>query len=74
MRSWPAEKCLPSAASTIDADVVVGLGAVERGVELVISCVFCAFAASGRSSVIVATAPSTSYRIVWSTITPGRRI
>ena len=34
-RSWPAEKCLPSAASTTTRTVVVGVGAVERGVELV---------------------------------------
>ena len=44
-----------------DPDVVVGVGAVERGVELVDQLrLFCALAASGRSSVIVATAPSTA--------------
>ena len=43
-----------------DADVVVGVGRVERGVELVDHRELCALAASGRASVIVATAPSTS--------------
>ena len=34
LRSWPAEKCLPSAAEHDHPHGVVGLGAVERGVEL----------------------------------------
>ena len=60
LRSWPAEKCLPSAASTTTRTSASASARSNAASSSSISWLFCAFAASGRSSVIVATGPSTA--------------
>ena len=59
-RSWPAEKCLPSAASTTTRTSSSASARSNAASSSSISRLFCALAASGRASVIVAIGPSTS--------------
>ena len=72
-RSWPLEKCGPSACRTITFTSVRRERVVERSVEVI--RLFCALRRSGRSSVTTATpcspGSSTSYRMVdrWSSDT-----
>jgi hypothetical protein len=64
LRSWPEEKCLPSPAST---STRTSSSASARSRAASISSIMrlsWALATSGRLIVIVATGPSTSYRMV----------
>ncbi len=60
LRSWPAEKCLPSAASTTTRTASSASDSIRAASSSSIMAALSALAASGRAMVTVATGPDTA--------------